>query len=86
MMLKAIQQEVLQQLEPMFKQILDQPDLCLTRFSSAMNTLNWDSLAQMEIFEAVERYFRVRFELCELQETKDVGDLVDLIVLKIHER
>ena len=73
---------VLAQLQPIFQEALNQPNLTVTRASNANNTKNWDSLAHIELIEMVERHFKVRFALGELQDLKEVGDLVDLVVEK----
>ena len=73
---------VLAQLQPIFQEALNQPDLTVTRSSNANNTKNWDSLAHIELIEMVESHFKVRFALGELQDLKEVGDLIDLIVEK----
>jgi len=74
--------EILAQLQPIFQEALDAPDLTITLKSNATNTANWDSLAHIDIIEMVERQFKVRFALGELQELKEVGDLVALIIKK----
>jgi acyl carrier protein len=76
-------QEILNQLQPIFQEILDQPTLIVARSSNALNTTNWDSLSHIEIIEAVQQKFKVRFGLGELQDLKNVGDLVDLIHEKV---
>ena len=73
---------VLAQLQPIFQEALNQPGLTVTRATNANNTKNWDSLAHIELIEMVERQFKVRFALGELQDLKEVGDLVDLVVEK----
>ncbi len=73
---------VLAELQPIFEEGLNTPGLKVTRGSNAMNTKNWDSLAHIELIEMVERHFKVRFALGELQDLKEVGDLVDLILEK----
>ncbi len=73
---------VLAELQPIFQEALNEPGLTVTRASNAMNTPNWDSLAHIELIEMVESHFKVRFALGELQDLKEVGDLVDLIVEK----
>lgn len=73
---------VLLELQPIFEEILDEPGLVVTRDSSASNTSGWDSLAHIDVIEAVERHFKVRFTLVELQDLKSVGDLVDLVIRK----
>ena len=73
---------VLADLQPVFREALDSPDLTVTYQSSARNTANWDSLAHIELIEMVESIYHVHFALGELQDLKEVGDLVDLIILK----
>jgi acyl carrier protein len=73
---------VLAQLQPIFQEALNEPGLTVTRGSNANNTKNWDSLAHIELIEMVESHFKVRFALGELQDLKEVGDLVDLVVEK----
>ena len=73
---------VLAEMQPIFQEALAQPDLIVTRKSSALNTANWDSLGHIELVEMVERHFKVRFALGELQDLKEVGDLVDLVIEK----
>ena len=73
---------VLEELQPIFQDVLDQPDLAITRESNASNVRDWDSLAHVNLVTAVERHFKVRFALGELQAMKNVGDMVDLIHAK----
>jgi acyl carrier protein len=75
-------QGVLDQLQPIFQEVLEQPDLAVTRSSSALNTTNWDSLSHIELIESIQSHFKVKFGLGELQDLKNVGDLVDLIIEK----
>jgi acyl carrier protein len=71
---------VLADLQPIFQEALENPALVVTRSSSAQNTPNWDSLRHIEIIDMVERRFKVRFDLGEVQDMKTVGDLVDLTI------
>jgi len=73
---------VLEQLQPIFQEALNEPGLTVTPASNAMNTKNWDSLAHIDLIEMVESRFKIRFALAELQDMKDVGDLINLIVAK----
>jgi acyl carrier protein len=74
--------EILAELQPIFEEALDEPGLKVTFSSNATNTANWDSLAHIDIIEMAERRFKVKFALGELQDLKQVGDLVDLIIKK----
>ena len=75
--------DTLEQLQPIFQDILDQPDLHVSRESNANNVEDWDSLAHINLVTAVERHFKIKFALGELQELKNVGDMVDLIDKKL---
>ena len=67
---------------PIFREVLDESDIELTRDSNARNLPNWDSLAHLEIMELVQRRSKVKFSLSDLEKLKNVGDLVDLIISK----
>ncbi|WP_263355495.1 acyl carrier protein [Acidicapsa acidisoli] len=73
---------ILAGLRPIFEDVLNEPDIELTRDSNALNTPNWDSLAHIEVIELVQRRFKVKFNLADLQKLKTVGDLVDLVLEK----
>jgi acyl carrier protein len=74
---------ILEELQPIFRDILDQPDLVLTRESNASNVRDWDSLSHINLVTSIEKHYKVRFALKELQELKDVGDMIDLIEVKL---
>jgi len=74
---------ILEELQSIFRDILDQPDLVLTRDSNASNVEDWDSLAHVNLVTAVERRYKIKFALGELQELKNVGDMIDLIQAKL---
>ena len=71
--------EILEELEPIFRDILDLPDLRLSHESNASNVEGWDSLAHVNLITAIEKHFRVRFALGELQELRNVGEMINLI-------
>ena len=75
--------DIIAVLQPIFRDILDQPDLVLTRDSNANNIKDWDSLAHVNLVLSAERHFKIKFALGELQELKNVGDMVDVIRRKL---
>ena len=76
-------EEILAELQGIFRDILDQPDLVLTRDSNASNVEDWDSLAHINLLTTIEKEFGIKFALNELQELKDVGDMIELIQKKL---
>ncbi len=76
--------EILQRLQPIFRDVLDDPSFELTRESSPANVPDWDSLAQISLITSIEKELRVRFSLGEVQALKNVGDMVDLLEGKLR--
>jgi acyl carrier protein len=76
------QQEVLDRLQPIFRDVLGDDDLVITRDSNAKNTPNWDSFSHIILIDVIQNEFKVKFALGELEEMKEVGDLADLILKK----
>jgi acyl carrier protein len=75
--------DILARLQPVFRDVLENPALQVTREASAMTIDGWDSFAHVILISSVEREFGVRFALGELEELKCVGDMVDLIAKKL---
>jgi acyl carrier protein len=74
---------ILEQLRPIFRDVLDQPQLTITAESNGHNVEGWDSLAHINLVSAIEQEFNVKFKLGELQELKNVGEMVELIKKKL---
>ena len=74
---------MLSQLEPIFRDILDNSRLNLTRESNASIVAGWDSLAHINLISAIEQQFGINFTLGELQELKNVGEMIDLMERKL---
>jgi acyl carrier protein len=76
----------LNRVQEILRDVLQQPDLIITRESSAKTVEGWDSLAHVDILWNVEHEFSVRFALGEVQGLKNVGGLVDLVEQKVAAR
>jgi acyl carrier protein len=75
--------DVLSRLQPIFHDVLDDPKLVITRDSSALNVEGWDSLAHINLITAIEQEFHIRFALGELNDLKNVGEMIDLMHRKM---
>ena len=73
---------VLEELQPIFVDVLDLPGLRLSYESSGSNIDGWDSLAHINLVVAIEKKFGIKFALGELQQLKNVGEMADLIIAK----
>jgi len=74
---------VIQDLTPIFRDVLDLADLNLVPGSNAQNVEGWDSLAHVNLVVAIEKHYRIKFALGELQALKNVGEMADLIQKKL---
>lgn len=74
---------ILEELQPLFRDILDQPNLRITRESNSSNVEGWDSLAHINLVTAIEQEYNVKFSIDELLELKTVGEMVDLMEIKL---
>ena len=73
--------EVLSKLQGVFDDVfLDK--VVVTPALSAKDVAEWDSLVHISLVLAVERAFKVRFGVGEVEATRNVGELAELIVKK----
>ena len=73
----------LPEIQEIFRNVFDDPTLIITRESNASTVEDWDSLAHVNLVTAIEKKYKIRFALGELQELKNVGDIIDLIGKKV---
>jgi len=73
------QANVLERLQPLFDVLfLDPPQL--RPDLSAKEIAEWDSLMQIQVVMAVEKEFKIKFRVGEVEATRNVGEFVDLIL------
>lgn len=75
--------DLLSEIQDVFRDIFDDDTLVITRESNASTVEDWDSLAHVNLVTAIEKKYRIKFGLGELQELKNVGDMIDLVQKKI---
>jgi acyl carrier protein len=78
--------EILNGLTDVVRDILEQPDLSLSRDTTAQDVEGWDSVNNISIIVGTEARFGVKFRTAELDEIKNVGDLIDLVADKLQKK
>jgi acyl carrier protein len=78
--------QVLAEVSEIIRDVLDLPNLVVTMSTSAENVEGWDSFNHINIVVAVEAHFRVKIHTAEIEELKNVGELVDLLHQKLDAR
>lgn len=72
--------QVFAEVQNVMRGVFNDDALVITRESSANTVDNWTSLNHINLIVALEQKFRVIFDLGEVEELKNVGELVDLIL------
>lgn len=75
--------QALATIQEIFRDVLDSPTLTLSSATSASDVEGWDSLAHINLVVAIEKRYKIKFALAELQALKNIGDIVDLIERKL---
>ncbi len=70
---------VLVQLNSIFQEIFDDPQLALTPATSPNDLSDWDSVAQVKLVLAIEEAFAVRFTSDEISSMHCVGDFMSAL-------
>ena len=76
----------LQQLQEIFRDVLDNSSLVLSRESDIMTLPGWDSMLNINLVYTIEQEFSLRFDLSELQDVRTAGALTDLVDRKLAQR
>ncbi len=76
-------EEITRRLTDILKDVLDDDSIVLSRDTTAADIEGWDSLAHISIIVAVEKEFKIKFDLMDIKPLKNVGDFLDLIQRKI---
>ncbi len=76
-------EEIFNSVQEIFRDIFDEDDLIITDNTNADEIEEWDSLNHINLVSAIEKEFKIRFALGELQTLKDVGSMIRLMMEKI---
>lgn len=74
--------DVITDLEQLFREVLDDDDLVLTRDLRTEDIAEWDSLAHIRLVASIEEHFGIAFSVEEITPPETLGDLIDLIEAK----
>lgn len=75
--------EILNKLQEIFRDVLDDENLVIEYETTADDVEGWDSLTHVQIVDATQKEFGVKFTAYEMSSWIDVEELVDCIVKKL---
>lgn len=65
-----------------FRDVLDNDEIELSRETTAEDIEEWDSLAHIGLIVAIEKHFKLKFSMMDVKPLKNVGEFIDLIQRK----
>lgn len=74
--------EITDKLTEIFRNIFEDDKIKLNESLSAKDVDNWDSLTHMLLISEIESSFSIKFSLKDLNKLDNVGNLIELIILK----
>jgi acyl carrier protein len=76
--------DILKTVINIMEDVFDSSALNISTTTTANDVEDWDSLNHIQLVVAIEKKFKVRFTTSEIQNWKDVGDMVQSISTKLQ--
>ena len=77
--------KVISQIEQIFQQVFNNPEIAITRETTAEDIDRWDSLNHIRLIISIEMELGITFDSNEVAELTNVGDLIDYIESQINQ-
>lgn len=74
---------LLEQIQEIFRDVLDDEEIVLTEASTAEDVEGWDSLTHIQLIVTIEKHYKIKFTSREILSWKNVGELVDCLAAKL---
>ena len=72
--------EVFEEVRKIFRDNFDDDDLVIVDETNSSDIEDWDSIEHINLVIAMEKKFRLKFNIKEVGKLANVGEMVDLIV------
>ncbi|MEA4804370.1 acyl carrier protein [Acetobacterium wieringae] len=75
--------DIFDKVEVVFRDVFDDENLNISEDTNSEDIEDWDSLEHINLIVAMETVFKLKFNITEVAELKNVGEMIDLIEYKI---
>lgn len=75
--------EILEEVQEIFRDVLDNEDIEISESSVADDIDEWDSLSNIQLVIGIEKHFKIRFLSKEITLWENVGEMIDTIKAKL---
>jgi acyl carrier protein len=76
--------ETQEKLQQLFRSVFEDAELQINDAMTANDVEKWTSLTHLVMIDRVEEEFKIKLSLKEIMKLKNVGDLLNLIHLKLN--
>ncbi len=76
-------EEIMEIVQDIFRDVFDDESLVITDSTNSSDIEDWDSLEHIALVVSMEKKFNLKFDLKEVNELANVGEMVDLIASKL---
>ena len=73
-------EEVYEQLNKIFKDVFDDEDIIVSDKTTSDDIEDWASLEHINLVVAIEKKFNIKFNMSEVNNMNNVGEMVDVIL------
>lgn len=78
-------EEVFVKLNEVFQAVFDDEEIVVNDATTAADIEDWDSLEHINLVVAVEKKFNIKFNMNEVVNMKNVGEMVNIILQRVQQ-
>jgi acyl carrier protein len=78
--------DISSEVENIFKVVFNDNDLVISDSTDSNDIEDWDSLEHINLIVAMEKRFNLKFNISEVSELKNVGEMINLIQRKLEKQ
>lgn len=76
------QNEILEEVQEIFRDVLENEEIVLTPETTANDVDDWDSLSHIQLIVAIEKKFKIKFTSKEILSWNNIAEMTDSIASK----
>ena len=76
-------EEDFEKMNEVFRDVFEDDDITVTDSTTAADIDGWDSLEHINLVNAIEQEFGIKFNMGQIVSMKNVGEMADIIISKL---
>ena len=77
-------EEAYSKLNEVFRDVFEDDDITVDDSTTSADVDGWDSLEHINLINAVEQEFDIKFNMGQIVSMKNVGEMADIIISKLQ--